>query len=84
MGDCSATCVTDATTPTWGAKLILFSITILALLPSSGVLDAWPMGYKLAALLCGGLSAIGYQAHKAQLKQAHIAGVKLGAVRSSS
>lgn len=64
---------TDATpTPGWSAKLILFALTILGALPTSGLLDSVPWALKLSSLLMVGLGAIGYLNHSTSLKTVHV------------
>lgn len=68
---------TDATpTPGWSAKLILFGITILGLLPTSGLLDSVPWALKVSSLVMAGLGAIGYLNHSTSLKTVHAAAEK--------
>lgn len=63
---------------------LTFIIAVLGALPSSGLFPAASPAVKIAGLVVAGLTALGYQRQRTQLKIAHLAHVaqikKLGRV----
>lgn len=83
MTDPVAVDPSDAPTPGWSAKLIVFALAFLGGLPASHLLDNYPWANSLAGLLVVALGAVGYLGHSAALKQAHAAGSAAASSASS-
>lgn len=77
MSDPTTTCASDTPAPSASSKWILFGIAILVLLPTSGILDPYPLFLKIDLLVIGALSLAGFKVQSTSLQAAHVAGQKL-------